>query len=280
MSINSNRLFRVFKYTIYALLIFNVYKFWQEEYLAAALQYVGEIPWTQIIGSFPATIDTAAWVLLLLVFELETYVLEDKHFTPLLTRTLQGTRLVCYGFVFYALYGYFVKLGFVYDTSLLAGVRDICTLNLADWSYAIDLDEYTQLTAANCAQFSTANAYIQFDRIPALVDASGLQDIQRLAWVDLINATVWILVVFVLEIDVYLQERKRFVGTALKASNLTKVVLYSALLLAAVYWGFKGDFLDFWDAFLWLLAFFLIELNVIEWRQEASDSAVSAEMTT
>lgn len=37
-----------------------------------------------------------------------------------------------------------------------------------------------------------------------------------------------------------------------------------ALLLAAIYWGIKGDFVDFWDAFLWLVAFIFIELNVFE----------------
>ena len=26
--------------------------------------------------------------------------------------------------------------------------------------------------------------------------------------------------------------------------------------------------MDFWDAFLWLVAFVFIELNVFEWRQE------------
>jgi hypothetical protein len=41
------------------------------------------------------------------------------------------------------------------------------------------------------------------------------------------------------------------------------------LFLAAVYWGFKGDFVDFWDAFLWLVAFVFIEMNVFNWRQEA-----------
>jgi hypothetical protein len=47
-----------------------------------------------------------------------------------------------------------------------------------------------------------------------------------------------------------------------------KVFLYLLLLLAAIYWGVNGDFLDFWDAFLWLVAFFFIELNVVEWRHE------------
>ena len=52
-------------------------------------------------------------------------------------------------------------------------------------------------------------------------------------------------------------------------SNAAKVVLYAILFAAAVYWGFKGDFVDFWDAFLWLVAFVFIERNVIEWRAES-----------
>jgi hypothetical protein len=76
-------------------------------------------------------------------------------------------------------------------------------------------------------------------------------------------------VVFVLEVDVRLQEHDRFGDTALRISTVVKVILYSILLLAAIYWGVKGDFVDFWDAFLWLAAFVFIELNVFEWRQEA-----------
>ena len=107
--------------------------------------------------------------------------------------------------------------------------------------------------------------------MPAVVDAAGLADIRILAWVDVINATVWLLVVVVLEVDVRLQEHDRFTGTALSVSNAAKFVLYGTLLLAAIYWGIKGDFIDFWDAFLWLLAFVLIELNVFQWRHEADE---------
>ena len=58
-------------------------------------------------------------------------------------------------------------------------------------------------------------------------------------------------------------------GAALKFSNSAKFVLYTTLFLAAIYWGIKGDFVDFWDAFLWLVAFIFIELNVFDWRQES-----------
>ncbi len=39
MTINSSRLFQLFKCTVYALLAFNVYLFFDEEFKAAALQF-------------------------------------------------------------------------------------------------------------------------------------------------------------------------------------------------------------------------------------------------
>jgi hypothetical protein len=41
-------------------------------------------------------------------------------------------------------------------------------------------------------------------------------------------------------------------------------LLYTILFAAATYWGFLGDFLDFWDAFMWLVAFFFIEMNLFK----------------
>ena len=150
----------------------------------------------------------------------------------------------------------------------LASISDLCSLVAGGWSYAATLDEYVAITAANCSNWTDASSFLRYRDLPAVVDVTGSIEIIRLAWVDVINAAVWILVVVVLEIDVRLQERDRLEGIALRISNSAKFVLYSTLLLAAVYWGVKGDFVDFWDAFLWLVAFVFIELNVFEWRAE------------
>ena len=266
--LTGSRLFQLFKYSVYALLAFNVYVFWAEEFAAAALQFPDGVPLGDMIEGYAATIDTAAWVLLLLMFELETYVLEDHHYNRFVTWLLQGVRFLCYAFIVYAFYGYLAQLGFVYDTAIAAGMTDLCVQAGSGLSYAVDLDEYELITAANCADFSSAASFEKFGALPAIVDASGLTDIQYLAWADVINAGVWLLVVLVLEIDVRLQERGQYEGFLFKASNYSKFVLYGILFAAAVFWGFKGDFVDFWDAFLWLVAFFFIEMNVIEWREE------------
>jgi hypothetical protein len=250
LTIDRDRIFQLFKYSVYALLTLNIYLFFVEEWAASPHRFGDGLAIADIIEAYAATIDTAAWVVLLLMFELETYVLDERHFTKRVTWTLHGLRAICYVFIVYAAYGYLIKLIFVYGSAPLVNVSDEI------------------LTAANCATFSTANVFLQYPGIFAVVDEAGLTDIIRLAWVDVINSEVWLLVVLVLEIDVRLQERHKLEGLALRLSNFAKYILYSLLFLAALYWGIKGDFVDFWDAFLWLVAFIFIELNVFEWRQE------------
>jgi hypothetical protein len=161
----------------------------------------------------------------------------------------------------------------------LSGVSDLCTLASDGWSYAIDIDEYTQIAASNCTTFSNAGTFLRLDGILAVVDTDGFNAIKNLAWIDVINSAVWLLVVVILEIDVWLQERNRLEGTALRISNSLKVVFYGSLLFTATFWGIKGDFVDFWDAFLWLVAFVFIELNVFEWRQEDNESEAESQIT-
>jgi hypothetical protein len=273
---NRGRIFQLFKYAVYAFLAANVYFFFAEEWAASAVRFSAGVTLADVIEGFAATIDTAAWVILLLMFELETFVLEDEQFTPRVSRALHGLRAVCYVFIVYAFYGYITKLVFLSGAAVLPDVANLCSLADEAWSYLADLDEYVALTPANCTELTSAVRYFQLPGLTAVVDETGLTDATRLAWVDVINAGVWLLVVLILEIDVRLQERNKLTGLFLLASNASKFVLYTLLLIAAVYWGVKGDFVDFWDAFLWLVAFVFIELNVFDWRQESLEAQKSS----
>jgi len=266
--VSSSRLYQLFKYAVYAFLTLNIFLFYGEESAAAPLQYPEGINLRNFREAFSATIDTFAWVVLLLMFELETFVLEDRRFTPTVTLTLRGLRALCYVTIVMAFVGYIDDMQFVSDTIAFATAGGLCALPPGEWSWAITFGEYVLIDAANCATLPHADGFLQFRGLTVLVDPAGWIEIVRLAWADIINAGVWILVVVILEIDVQLQERSRYEGAALYASNAFKFVLYSTLFLVAVYWWFKGDFVDFWDAFLWLVAFVFIELNVFEWRHE------------
>jgi hypothetical protein len=273
LKINGRVLYQLFKYSIYTLLTINVFVFFGEEWLAARLEYPQGISGGEIFKAYAATIDTAAWIVLLLMFELETYVLEDRHFTRAVRVSLHTLRAVCYLFIISAFYGYVVDALYVFQTSPLDGVTDLCTLVGQNWSYATTFGEYVEIVASNCASFSNLDAFVRFDGVAAVVDEPGLAGIQFLAMVDVVNAGVWLLVVLLLEADVRLQENNSFEGIAFYLSTVAKIILYSILALAVVAWMITGDFVDWWDAFLWLVAFVFIELNVFEWRQESHEEA-------
>lgn len=254
---------------MYAFLTANVFIFFAEEWAASVHRFGDSVALADIVEGFAATIDTAAWVILLLMFELETYLLDDRKLTRRVTWGLHGLRALCYAVIIYAFTGYLRKLLFVAGSVPLAGISDLCSLADGSFVYAVDLDEYVAIGTANCALLSDATSFFQLPGLDAVVDGSGLTEITRLAWVDVINAGAWLLVVLVLEIDVRLQEHERLGGLLLRISNVSKYVLYSLLFVAALYWTIKGDFVDSWDAYLWLIAFVFIELNVFDWRHES-----------
>jgi len=257
--------FTLVKYTVYSLLVVNVYLFLQEEMRALEYTFTNGFTAADIIQAFSATIDTAAWVILLLLFELETGVLPDSAISGWVKRSLHGIRVICYLFIVYAFYGYLSELLTLYRLEPLA-MADACGLLGADWSVLVGLDDYVALDAGNCG--ALAGETWQVGGFTILADGETLQAAQRLAWVDLINAADWILVVLVLEFDVRLQLRDAYTEHLVLVNSVIKAVLYSILLAAAVYWWMEGDFLDFWDAFLWLFAFIFIEMNVFDWAAE------------
>ena len=94
MKINGKVLYQAFKYSIYALLTINVFIFFGEEVLATRLEYPDGVALGDMHKAYAATIDTAAWVILLLMFELETWVLEDRHFTRPVALSLHAMRAI------------------------------------------------------------------------------------------------------------------------------------------------------------------------------------------
>ncbi|WP_226665881.1 hypothetical protein [Microbulbifer aggregans] len=266
-SVTRYGLFRLFKYAVYCLLAYNVYAFFLENHAAAATVFADGVSLSKIIEAYNDTIDTLAWVLLLLVFELETWVLSDERLKGATKWLLNAISAVCYLFIVYSFYGYVSEM--VSLTHLLPVTASACDLANSGWSMVLEQDDYTALTAANCGSLADSQL-LRLADTQVVGDAAVWREIQWLAWVDVINAGAWLLVVAILAFDVWLQLRHELSDAIMRYSQVVKGLLYFALLLCAVYWGINGSFLDFWDAFLWLVAFFFIELNLFEWQAETS----------
>jgi hypothetical protein len=270
--VGGHRLFASVKYLTYALLMFNIYLFLQEEMGSLRHTFGDGIDVGQLIQVFAATIDTAAWVILLLLFELETSVLDDRRIRGGVKLALHGIRGLCSVAIVYAFSGYCAELLSLYRTVELPG-WNACAHLAEGWSLLLNLDKYAPLDAANCS--TLGGSAIQLAEFSIVASPEVLRAVRTLAWTDVFNAAAWILVVVVLEVEVRLQLRGRLTDGFIRAARYVKYGLYAVLGVAAVYWGYAGDFLDFWDASLWLFAFIFIEMNVFDWQRETRSAAAA-----
>ena len=268
-AIHPHTIFRAFKYLIYGLLIVNTFLFFQEDYLASQEVFGSHVSLAHLAEAFSATIDTAAWVVLLLLFELETAVIPDEKLKGNLKWVLTGVRFVSYSFILWAFYGYVSKY-FVIAGSVPFSIADVCSLVGTDFTWVEDLDQYPAIDQAACAAMQ-GQPLLQIGGTQIIGTVEAVNAAKNLTLIDILNAGDWLLIVLMLEIEVYMQLKDLLTDRMLLAGKVIKGVLYAILFFCAIYWGFLGDFLDFWDAFLWLVAFIFIEMNIFQWHEEKEE---------
>jgi hypothetical protein len=266
--LHPHRIFTLFKYTIYLLLAWNAFLFFQEDFAASAVTFGDHVNWRNFVEAYSAFIDTTAWLVLLLLFELETAVIPDEKLHGWLKWFLMAIRVGCYFFIVYAFYGYCYKFGVITDLAPF-NVSDVCALVGGDWNYVVDLDDYPPLDASACAMLQ-GEALLRISDTYIIGTRAALDSAYGLAVIDIVNAGTWLIIVVLLEAEVWMQLRDLLTPRILWAAKYLKGFFYFLLLLCAVYWGFEGSFLDFWDAFLWLVAFIFIEMNIFRWHEETA----------
>ena len=268
--IHPHRVFTLFKYTVYFLLAYNAFLFFQEDIAASAETFGDTVTWRNVVEAYSATIDTSAWVLLLLLFELETAVIPDEKLRGGLKWFLLGVRAICYFFIVYAFYGYCMK--FLVITNFIPfQIGDVCTLVGTAWNYVADLDDYPPIDAVACAALQGQQLF-QVAGTELIGTKEALDSALGLAIIDMVNASTWLVIVVMLEVEVWMQLKDVLSSRLLKTGKYLKIFFYGLLFLCAAYWGFEGSFLDFWDAFLWLVAFIFIEMNIFQWHEETEEA--------
>jgi len=267
MKMNRKNWYQIFKYSVYLAVLTNVFLFLIKEGNAAAHRLDGEYGLTEFISAYVSTIDTTAWAVLLILFELETYVIPVDKLKKGLQWFFMLIRGGCYAIVLTSLWGYIG--GWIW----LQGFEGVTIGGLCEvvgQSWMIELDEFKTIGASDCSRLAKGEDFFRHTTKAVYTDNVFLKETFWLASIDILNALAWILVVIVLEVDVWLQLKNRLVGRTFFFSKYVKNALYGILLFAAVYWGVFGEFLEFWDAFLWIVAFFFIEMNLLEWQKTPS----------
>ncbi len=267
MRVTAHNIQQLIKWTVYALLLVN-FAFYILDDLRIAQHILRDgwtiLDWTEAFGT---SLDEAAWFALLFLFELETYVLSDEVFKGAVKTVVHGIRAICYVFLAHTIYAWGMAVVDIYPDRPVADVDNLCELVDQDISYTFNL-EYTLIDVKNCSELSEATGFYYVDDNNIVSDAAGLRIERQLAWVDLIEAVTWLLVVLTIEVIVRLQARGVTGGPLMAAGNLSKVFLYGILFAAAGYWFYQELWLYVWDELLWIGGFAAIEMNVVGWREE------------
>ena len=272
LRVNAHVIKQSVKWIVYSLLLVNFALYLNWDWHAATHALGPAEPLIKWLQAYAASIDYAAWLVLILLFELETYALSDEAFTSLVRRVMHGIRLLCYLFVLHTVYAYSANTYEVYfKVEQAAGVSDLCQVADGRISF-VSNQQYTYLDTDNCALLGTGTDYFLLDKGRVIADRVSLDRERWLAWLDVIEAVIWLLIMVLIELTIRLQERGVSSGRAITTLNYLKFAGYSALMVMAIHWGLTDLFLNFWDEILWIGGFAAIEMNMSDWREEIEEA--------
>ena len=265
---------QIVKWVVYALLIVNFGFYFIEDSRRAVFTLHAESTFLDWTSAFATTIDESAWFLLLAMFEIETYVLEDEDTTRWIEMTLHGVRLVCYALLAHTVYAFIMVVSSLQPTVAIEGVSDLCDLTDSDVSFVYNL-EYTDIDAQTCGDLSTDTVFYKVGNDPVVADMKGLSLERDLAVADLAEAIIWLLAILAIEVVVRVQNQGISGGKIIAVANASKLVLYAMLMGLGIYWATLSHWLYLWDEMLWIGGFSAIEMNLSEWRDEIDEKRIT-----
>jgi len=277
--VDLHKLQQIVKWTVYSLLIVNFgFYIWEDLDRAIHTLHSGStfLDWTE---EFATTIDTAAWFVLLLMFELETHALEDRQWKPWVEKAVHGTRIVCFAMFAHTVIAYTNTVIDYAPTVRIEGITELCELADQEQSYVYNLD-YAEVTSANCNSLSNKSVFFKVGDNPLVSTQAGLDLERDLAMADLVEAIVWLVIVLSIEIIVRLQARGIVDGRLVSSLKTAKLLGYGVLLILSIYWAGLTHWLYTWDTFLWVAGFAAIEINLNEWRDEMHEEKADSMATT
>jgi len=265
---------QIVKWVVYALLIVNFVFYLIEDVRRAAFTLQASSTFLDWTSAFATSIDESAWFILLAMFEVETYVLEDENLTGWVTTVLHGARLVCTVMIGHTIYAFTIIVISLQPTVPVEGISSLCDMTDADVSYVYNL-EYTEINEQTCGEISDASEFFWVAEDPVVSDMAGLNLERNLAWADLAEVVLWVLIIIAIEVVVRLQGRGIAGGTIISTANALTIIFYIALIALGVYWATVSHWLYLWDELVWIGGFAAIEMNLNEWRDEIREKQVS-----
>lgn len=128
--------------------------------------------------------------------------------------------------------------------------------------YALLILFLLETTHQRLSQVRWARTTMRGARLAAMlaISVTAVLYVREKEWLDAANLVLWISVVVLLEVEVW---RPAAVAANRRAFITTAVMLYAALGGLVVTWLAIGKWMNAWDAAWWLIAFGLLEADLL-----------------
>jgi hypothetical protein len=276
-SLTKESAFRTFKVVIFWTLMINLFYYLYED-VTAYLYLASESTIFDVLEAFAVSIDYVAWMVLIVLFEMETSAEAKDRLTERRKWVIGGLTTACYVVLVYAGYGYAVALSDSYQFEPIES-KPACYFANTNFAYVNLQARPIELTHLNCGDFAGKEIF-KSPTDNLIATEVNLVALQKLGWVDVFNASAWLLVVLLFQLEVSLERANKLTKRKLISVMTWKGAAYLVLMGCAIYWTAYSAFIDFWDAWLWLVAFILIDLNMLgldeRQNQKASSGVVAS----
>ncbi len=115
----------------------------------------------------------------------------------------------------------------------------------------------------DCFHVRGAATAVRGTRLAAIaaVGAAAVGYVYQNEWLNTVNTGLWIAVVVLLELEV---RNPRAVVRHRATCAISAAALYAALAALVLVWAWRREWFDAYDALLWLTAFAMIEMDVLQ----------------
>jgi hypothetical protein len=175
--------------------------------------------------------------------------------------------MFCYALIAHTVYAFTIVVIGLQPTLPVEDVTSLCDMVGADVSFVYNL-EYTDVNEQTCGELSDESQFFWLADDPVVSDMAGLSLERDLAWVDLAEVAMWLLILLAIEVIVRLQSHGVTGGTLVSTLSALKFALYAGLIGLGIYWASLGHWLYLWDELVWIGGFAAIEMNVSQWRDD------------
>jgi len=255
------------KAALYALLLANFGYYLFEDWSRTSFSLTDAASFYDWVREFNTSLDEVAWFTLLLIFELETYVLDESGWSPGLARIVLAIKLIAFCLIGHTLYVNFTALTEILGPVSASAGSDLCDLADTGQSWLFNLD-YTLITPETCDVLPQAPQYWEIPGEPVVTSSAGLDLARRLAWCDFMETAAWLSVGASMETAIRITDRRVTSGYAVTALGWLKFGLYALILALGIYWAYCGHWVYLWDELLWIFGFAFLEVNLDGWREE------------